>query len=136
MKELIFIIEDDLTQQKILQHHFEEGLGNYIVKCFEDPEDMVEHLKDKPFAIVLDHYFSSKAKTGLDYLTLLKKKHSSIPIIYYTSINDPSIRESALKGGAEQFILKDGASLVRLRTALDSIVAKKNKKSFFSWLKN
>jgi len=37
MKKLVFIIEDDLTQQKILQVHFEQALGSYKVRCFPDP---------------------------------------------------------------------------------------------------
>lgn len=126
MNKLVFIVEDDLVQQKMLQHHFEELLGNYQVKTFADPKDMFGHLKDKPFAIVLDHFFSNKSdKTGLDYLKELKKNYSSIPVVYYTTLNDNNVRAEVMDLGAEDYIIKDSASLVRLRTALDAISTKK-----------
>jgi FixJ family two-component response regulator len=132
MKKLVFIIEDDLAQQKMLQVHFEEALGSYTVRCFADPEEMINHLDEKPFAIVLDHFFNHQTKTGLDYLSFLKKKYSSLPIIYHTTLNDESIKDQVMKSGAVQYILKDSASLVRLRTALDTIHEKDNKKGFFA----
>ena len=136
MKKLVFIIEDDMAQQKMLQVHFEESLGSYQVRCFSNPELMLPHLSEKPFAVVLDHFFNDQAKTGLDYLSLLRKKYPSIPIIYYTTLNDESIKTQVMKAGAVQYILKDMASLVRLRTALDTIHEKENKKGFLaSWFK-
>jgi DNA-binding NtrC family response regulator len=134
MKKLVFIIEDDITQQKMLQVHFEESLGSYEVRCFSNPELMLPHLSEKPFAVVLDHFFNDQTKTGLDYLSMLKKKHPSIPIIYHTTLNDDTIREQVMKSGAVQYIIKDMASLVRLRTALDTIHERENKKGFFSGL--
>jgi len=134
MKKLVFIIEDDLAQQKMLQVHFEEALGSYEVRCFSNPELMLPHLSEKPFAVVLDHFFNDQTKTGLDYLELLRKKYPSIPIIYYTTLNDDAIRARVMKSGAVQYILKDMASLVRLRTALDTIHEKENKKGFFGSL--
>lgn len=134
MKKLVFIIEDDLAQQKMLQVHFEEALGSYEVRCFSNPELMMPHLSEKPFAVVLDHFFNDQTKTGLDYLTLLRKKYPSIPIIYYTTLNDDAIKDQVMKSGAIQYIIKDMASLVRLRTALDTIHEMEGKKGFFAGL--
>ena len=119
----------------MLKVHFEEALGNYEVKAFSNPEYLIDHLNEKPFAVVLDHFYGNGfAKTGLDYLKELKKKYSSIPVIYHTSSTDDSIRNEALKLGAEQFIPKDSASLVRIRTALDLIHEKNSKKGLLSKL--
>ena len=126
MSKLVFIVEDDLVQQKMLRHHFEDLLGNYVVKTFTDPNEMFAHLKDKPFAVVLDHFFSNKSdKTGLDYLKELKKSHASIPVVYYTTLNDDAVRAKVMTLGTEDYIVKDSASLMRLRTALDAISTKK-----------
>jgi DNA-binding response OmpR family regulator len=130
MKNLVFIVEDNPIQQKILQVHFEEMLGNYEVKTFLDPDDMLSHIVEKPFAIVLDHFFNDKKdKTGVDYLKEIKKKYKSLPVIYYTSLDDDSIREEVMDLGAEEYIIKNSASLVRLRTALDILHTRK--KGFF-----
>lgn len=134
MKKLVYIVEDNLVQQKMLQVHFEQ-LGNYTVRVFTNPDDIFAHLSEKPFAIVLDHYFSDKENiTGLDYLRDLKDKHPKIPVIYYTSANDDAIRTEVMKVGVEQYIVKDSASLVRLRTALDLLHEKSNRKGFLKKL--
>ncbi len=131
MSKLVFIVEDNLAQQKMLQVHFEEMLGNYQVRTFANPEDMFAHLGEKPFAIVLDHFFADGSKDGLHYLKELKKGYPSIPVIYYTTANDEVVRAAAMKLGVAQYIVKDSASLVRLRTALDLLEVKKSKKGFF-----
>lgn len=137
MKKLVYIVEDNLVQQKMLQVHFEEMLGNYTVRVFANPDDMFAHLGEKPFAIVLDHYFSDKRNlTGLDYLRDLRENHTQIPVIYYTSANDDAVRAEVMKLGAEHYIHKDSASLVRLRTALDILHEKASKKGFFKKLFN
>jgi CheY-like chemotaxis protein len=134
-KKLVFIVEDNPVQQKILQVHFEEMLGNYTVRTFENPEGMITLLKEKPFAVVLDHFFPDKrAWTGLDYLKEIKKNYPSISVIYYTSLEDEKIREQVLKLGADEFIVKNSASLVRLRTALDNITEKKSRGGLFKKL--
>lgn len=133
MKKLVFIVEDSPVQQKLLQVHFEEMLGNYEVKTFLDPDDLFKHLNEKPFAIVLDHFFNNKRdKTGLDYLKEIRKKNKSIPIIYYTSSENEKTRAEAMALGAQEYIIKNSASLVRLRTALDLLHTQK--KSLFARL--
>lgn len=135
MKKLVFVVEDNLVQQKMLQVHFEEILGDYTVRTFDHPQDMLPVLKEKPFAVVLDHFFGDKdGKTGLDYLKLLREKHATISVIYYTTLDDASVRAEVMKLGAEQYIIKDSASLVRLRTALDSLHEKYANRGFFQKL--
>lgn len=135
MKKLVFIIEDDLVQQKMLQVHFEEVLAKYTARTFSHPEDMLQHLKEKPFAVVLDHFFGDKnGKTGLDYLRIMRKNYSSTPVIYYTTFDDEPTRAEVMSLGAEQYIIKNSASLVRLRTVLDNLHEKESRKGFFGKL--
>ena len=132
MKKLVFIVEDNPVQQKMLQVHFEQMLGNYTVRTFSNPEDIFAHLNEKPFAVVLDHFFDDKnGKTGLHYLKVLNKNHSDVPVIYYTTLNDAAIRAQVMALGATDYIIKDSASLVRLRTAMDQVHEKSTKKKNF-----
>lgn len=133
MKRLVYIIEDNPVQQKMLQVHFEQMLGDYVVKTFDTGKDLFRNLEEKPFAIVLDHFLSD-GTTGLEHLRELRKHHSGIPVIYYTTFDDQGVRDEVTKLGIEQYIIKDSASLVRLRTALDSILEKESKKGFFKKL--
>lgn len=135
MKKLVYVVEDNLVQQKMLQIHFEQMLGDYSVKVFSDPEDMMTHIQEKPFAIVLDHFFSETIKkTGLDFLKDIRKKYSSLPVIYYTASEDAALRDQVLKLGVEDFIIKNSASLVKLRTTLDLLNEKTSKKGLFKRL--
>ena len=135
MSKLVFVVEDNPVQQKMLKVHFEEMLGTYTVNTFSDPDQMMVHLAEKPFAIVLDHFFENHSKTGLDYLKELKKNYAAIPVIYYTTLDDEKVRAEVMALGAEQYIIKNSASLVRIRTALD-ILSTKKKKGFFDKLFN
>ena len=132
MNKLVFIVEDNPVQQKMLQVHFEQMLGNYSVRTFAKPEAMFAHLHEKPFAVVLDHFFpDDPGKTGLHYLRDLRKNYPSIPVIYYTTLDDDVVRGEVLSLGAEEYIVKNSASLVRLRTALDILHEKFSKKKGF-----
>ena len=134
IKRLVFVVEDNPTQQKMLQVHLEQMLGNYQVRTFVEPKEMLKHLEEKPFAIVLDHFFGEKDKTGLDYLAELRKSHRRVPVIYHTTLDDEKVRSQVLKLGAEMYIVKDSASFVRLRTALDKLREKEDKKGFIGKL--
>ncbi|NOT75112.1 MAG: response regulator [Cyclobacteriaceae bacterium] len=133
-KSLVFIVEDNPIHQKMLQVHFEQMLGDYIVRTFSDPFEMYPHLNEKPFAIVLDHFFGNSTLTGLDCLKELKKVSPSTPIIYYTTLSDLKVQTEVMTLGVHQFIIKDSASLARLKTALDLLHVKK--KGFFQRLFN
>lgn len=130
-KKLVFIVEDNPHEQKVLQVHFEEILGAYRVRQFTSPDDLMAHVNEKPYAIVLDHFFEGQSKTGLDYLTELRKKHKKLPVIYHTTVEDEALKKQVLALGAETYIIKNSASMVYLRTALDQVAAKAGKKGFF-----
>jgi CheY-like chemotaxis protein len=138
MKKLVFVVEDNPVEQKLLQVHFEEKLGNYNVRTFSKPDEMFSHLKEKPFAVVLDHFFNdNNNRTGLYYLQMIRKNYNSIPVIYYTTLEDENVKAEVMALGAAQYIIKNSASLVRLRTALDVLHEKASKrKNFFQRLFN
>jgi len=126
MNKLVFIVEDDMVQQKMLAKHFENMVGDFSVRTFSDPDDMMAHLGEKPFAVVLDHYFGNDSvKTGLDYLQTIRKKYSRTPVIYHTSSEDKGLKDQVMSLGAIDYIYKDPASFVRLRTALDELERKR-----------
>lgn len=136
MNKLVFIVEDDIIQQKMLSKYFETLVGSFKVRTYSNPEEMMAHLNEKPFVVVLDHYFGNNStKTGLDYLTVLRKDHTQIPVIYYTSIEDHTIREKVMSLGAVSYIYKDSASFVRLRTAIDELERKRAERENRGFLK-
>lgn len=136
MNKLVFIVEDDIVQQKMLAKHFENMVGDFSVRTFSNPEEMMAHLNEKPFAVVLDHYFgNASVKTGLDYLKTIRKKYSRIPVIYHTSSEDRALKDKVMGMGAADYIYKDIASFVRLRTAIDELERKKTEREKGGFLK-
>jgi DNA-binding NarL/FixJ family response regulator len=133
-KKLVFVVEDNPVQQKQLQVHFEQTLGDYAVKIFPTPEALMGSLEEKPYAVVLDHFYEGHNKTGVEYLADILKKYKHLHVIYHTTLDDEKIRKQVMDLGAEMYIIKDSASLVRLRTALDNIREKESKRGFFGKL--
>ena len=133
-KKLVFVVEDNPVQQKQLQVHFEETLGDFQVKIFPTPEALMSSLEEKPYAVVLDHFYEGHSKTGVEYLVELRQKNKNLHVIYHTTLDDEKVRKQVMDLGAEMYIIKDSASMVRLRTALDNINEKESKRGFFSKL--
>lgn len=133
-KKIVFVVEDNPHEQRVLQVHFEETLGAYQVRTFASPDDMMTHLDEKPYAIVLDHFFEGQKKTGFDYLSELRKKHKHLPVIYHTSLEDEALKKKVLALGAEAYIVKNSASMIYLRTALDNLAQKIGKRGIFKRL--
>ncbi|MBL7851646.1 MAG: response regulator [Cyclobacteriaceae bacterium] len=133
-KKLVFVVEDNPVQQKQLQVHFEQTLGDFEVKIFPTPQALMNSLEEKPYAVVLDHFFEGQTKTGLDYIADIRRRYKNLPVIYHTTLDDEKVRMQVMDLGAEMYIIKDSASLVRLRTALDNIKEKESKRGFFSKL--
>jgi len=83
----------------------------------------------------LDHIFlNDPDKTGLDYLAAIRKQNSKVPVIYITVVNEEILRSKSKRLNVIDYILKNDAFLIHLRTALDKVAAtpKKNLlKKFF-----
>lgn len=84
-KKLVFVVEDNPVQQKQLQVHFEEILGDHDVKTFTTPDALMENLKERPHAVVFDHFFEGQKKPVL--INWQKSKGSTKP--YRSSITLP-----------------------------------------------
>ena len=133
MANLVFIIDDDPIYLKLMREHFRQ-MEDYLVESYAEADEALLQLKNKePFLIILDHNLSHQWKDGLYYLKEIKKLKPSVPIFYITSDNSPSLKEKAMKAGAEKFILKDSTSLLHIRMAMDEM-GKAKKPGFFSRL--
>ena len=122
MKKLIYVVDDDPVYLKMMEGHFKQ-MVEYEPKVFKSGNDAVKALEQTvPFAILLDHQFmNDPQKTGLDYLKEIRKISSKVPVIYITGTQDKEIQGKAAKLKVSGYIIKDGASLVHLRVALDKI---------------
>jgi len=129
MKKLVFIVDDDPVYLKFMNGHFKQ-MSEYQTEVFQSGAEALKALDQaKPYLIILDHIFlNDPDRTGLDYLKEIRKKNSKVPVIYITAINEDILRSKAKKMKVIDYILKDDAFLIHLRTALDKLAAppKKN----------
>lgn len=129
MKKLVFIIDDDPIYLKFMNGHFKQ-MDEYHTEVFQSGAEALKALDQaKPYLIILDHIFlNDPDRTGLDYLKEIRKKSSKIPVIYITAINEEILRTKTKKLKVIDYLLKDDAFLIHLRTALDKLAAppKKN----------
>ncbi|MBS1680220.1 MAG: response regulator [Bacteroidetes bacterium] len=124
----ICIIDDDFAHRRLLEYNLTSQ--NYEVLSFsKGAEFLNETFPEMPFAIILDHYLKDE-KTGLEYLADIKKKMPNVPVIFMTNETDENLIKQVVEIYASQYIAKDPASFVRLRTLLDEI----QEKSKGSWL--
>lgn len=116
-KRIVSVIEDDLVFCRVLQEHI-EAYG-YKTAIHNTVEDFLLHSNVKSHAIILDHFL--KDKTGYDSLDQIRKRMRGTPIIYLTKLSKGELPVDFDKSGIHAYIGKDSASLVRLRTILDSL---------------
>lgn len=137
MKKLVFIIDDDPVYLNFMKGHFKQ-MADFETQVFPSGKDAIKALDDtKPFLIILDHLFlNDPDNTGLEYLKEIRKKASRIPVIYITSINEDILRKQTSKMKVADYILKDDAFLIHLRTALDKLTKPPEKKGLLKKLFN
>lgn len=129
MKKLVFIIDDDPIYLNFMKGHFKQ-MAEYETQVFLSGKEAIKALDDtKPYLIILDHLFlNDPDNTGLEYLKEIRKKTSKIPVIYITSINEQVLKKAAAKFKVIDYIVKDDAFLIHLRTAMDKLIVQPKKK--------
>jgi len=137
MEKLAFVVDDDPIYQQFMQEHM-KNLG-YRVLSFFNGQSCVEGLHQNPDLIILDHQLG-REENGLDVLRDIKRVKPKIPVIYLSAQNDLSAAVQALKFGSFDYIEKNSAAYVRLRTTVDRLHEKQNSgtlkqlfKKLFPW---
>ena len=126
-KTKIFIVNDDPTFSKLLEHELKQAnLNSY--KMFESGEDCLANLKDKPKLILLD--FMMEGLNGLDVLKQIKETIPRTDVIMLTGLEDEAVKEKCLTEGASSYIIKDPDGLERFR---EEIIPKYKRSGLFSF---
>jgi len=110
------------------------SLMGYRVYLFSDVDKFISSIKLGPQLIILGDRLTH---TGVDYIRKTRKYFPKSIIIHVAQPGKPNIDVAAIKAGASEFIEKDSATFVRLRTTLDFMEKQNQLKSssFFSKLK-
>ncbi|MCZ8215550.1 MAG: response regulator [Cyclobacteriaceae bacterium] len=117
-EKLAFVVDDDLIYQQFMQGHM-KNLG-YAVRSFYNGQSCLDELHQKPDLIILDHQLDEE-ENGLEVLRKIKEVSPKVPVIYLSAQNDLATAVQALKFGSFDYIEKNTATYVRLRTTVDRI---------------
>jgi CheY-like chemotaxis protein len=116
--KLAYLIEGDTSFQNILQQHLRQF--GYDVRCFTSARRCLEAGGRRPDLILLSQQLENNEQ-GIDFIEEIRKKYRRVPIVMLANDGDVYTGARALEMGAFDYIEKNGAALVRLRTTLDNI---------------
>ncbi len=111
----VLVVQSKITEAErvcgMLTHH-----GSGHLACFGSRlSDAGKRLQHERFDIVV-LYQQSPDRSGFDILARLRQKARDVPIVVLTDSNDEQLRIAVVDLGADDFVIKDGAtgdSLVR-----------------------
>jgi len=123
----VFIVEDDPTFVKLLEHEFKVAKISY--ETYTSGEACLENLHHNPKMVLLD--FSLGGLNGLDVLKTIKEKSTKIKVIMLTAVEDETVKQKCLEEGASDYINKNPNGLDYMREN----VIPKLKGGLFSFLR-
>jgi DNA-binding NtrC family response regulator len=101
-------------------------LLGYQVSGFKTSTDLIKSLKQKPALIILGEMTDGVIVT--DTIKTLRNELPQAIIIHVAQTSSQANAVNSVKAGATEFIEKNSATFVRLRTSLD-LIEKQTKKS-------
>jgi len=120
----ILLVEDDPDQILIYQSKFELE-GFFLIVADNLARTMDYALNDKPDLILLDLLL--RKENGLDILAELKQssKTKKIPVIVFTNFDTDESKDSALKLGAIDYIVKAKVTPSEIVKKVERIIEQK-----------
>ncbi|HEY4271618.1 MAG TPA: response regulator [Candidatus Udaeobacter sp.] len=119
-KETVYLLDDDSSVLKSTGRLLDSA--GWKVEAFTDPIAFLDHAAIHcPDVAVID--ILMPAMNGLEVQRRLRGVSPSTRVIMLTAKDDPSVRRTAINGGASAFFLKDvqsGEFLAGLKAALHS----------------
>lgn len=117
-RQLAYVVEGDTSFQQTLQQHLQQF--GYEVVCFTSARKCLEAPGRKPALVLLSQQLEH-GEQGIDFVAEFRKKAKRTPLVMLAAAGDVYTGARALELGAFDYIEKNGAALVRLRTTLDNI---------------
>ena len=138
---LVFLIDDNKLELKLLKNQFATCKESYKVKTYTTGEELIDEIAKNPIPnkyitfIILDYFLKTRknkeAKDGIHILKLLKKTNPDFNIIILSAYeNDDNIdfRKEYKEMGACAYVRKNEFSFPIINNIIQRIVFNKNLK--------
>jgi len=102
MPHILLVDDDDLFRESLGLNLVDEG---YEVTSFDNGQDALVYLNEGSADVMLLDWRMPKL-TGIDVLRRMRSASITIPVIFLTVLSDDFYEETALEGGAVDFIDK------------------------------
>lgn len=109
-KPIIFVVEDNLIVQELLEYSLREEINCYVSKYSNARHALNEVLLIRPDLILLDYSFDgveTKAENGMFFMRELKHKKLLIPVIIFSGQQNKIVMNKLFRAGAIDYISKD-----------------------------
>lgn len=117
---LKFFIVDDDPFCRMFYHQHLLNLGYKNNSLFENGIDCINQLGEQPDIIFLD--YDMQPINGIETIKMIKQQNPNIYLLMITSQNDKRIASSALKNGANDYIIKGEKDLEMISTVINNIL--------------
>jgi len=122
-QNLKFFIVDDDPFYRMLYNQYLLNLGFRNNVLMDNGDDCLNRLHMEPDVIFLD--YNMPPSNGLEILRKIKKTNPNIYILLISGQTDVQVAVSALKYGAEEYIVKGDEDLDMISGALNKILSTK-----------
>lgn len=118
-KTKIIILDDDAFFGNLLKNFlYNQEYDN--IELYQDEDKCIDSIKPESMVVILDHHLEKS--TGLDVMKEIQKKNPDAYIIYLSGQEYMHVAVKALRGGAIDYIEKNGGAFLQLKTLIDQIM--------------
>ena len=107
----IWLVDDDIDDQYLFKKAFGETTPSLNICILDDGDELLSKLQTActlPQVIVMD--LNMSRVTGLEALQQVRQspRFSQLPVIILSSSSNPSDRQSSIRYGANEYVIKPG----------------------------
>ncbi len=116
----VLIIDDDLDHLEITRISLNKQSKDLVVSTASSAREGLSKLQRRHFDVVLLDYNLPEI-SGLGLLKQLREKNATIPVVFVTGEGNEKIAVEAMKAGASDYIIKEGAYLKMLPRVIERV---------------
>jgi DNA-binding NarL/FixJ family response regulator len=118
----ILIVEDSATFRQSLKDFLLTRLPSLVIEEASDGREVLRKVNTfYPHLIFMDIHLPGE--NGLRLTRRIKRDHSRMPIIIFTSYNLPEYRNAAIEAGADHFVPKELCTGKEILALVESILS-------------
>lgn len=138
----VLVIEDDLSQQVLLQAVLEQASCEVV--CFKSAEEALNAVNEASPQLIICDFFLQGNMTALDFIPQIKQADHPwfmVPILVMSGLDDTSRRHELIRSGANDFLVKPldmmdlmvkAENLLRYKLLLDKVEEQSRKMQYLA----